>query len=131
MNALEAENLEVIQRFMRGYHVIHRSDKFWTGLGCELVIEKRLMRSLKSTGRLTRGSGISEYRRVIWTMSSPISSSYNNAMHDFCGMQYTTGEKHKEATTARTIRDKDDLTKVASVLFAKPYSLRRQRCTTS
>lgn len=100
MNALQAENLDVFQRFMNGYHVIRLSDKFWASLSCNLVIEKRLMRSLKSTGRLKRGNGIPEYQRVIRTMSLPVSSSYNHVMQDFCGMQYTTGEKHKEATTA-------------------------------
>lgn len=100
MNALQAENLDVFQRFMRGYHTIRRSDKFGADLSCDLVIEKRLRRSLKSTGRLKRGSGISEYQRVIWTMSSPVFSFYNHVMQDFCGMQHTTGEKHKESTTA-------------------------------
>ena len=123
MNALESENLEVFQKFMRGYHVIRRSDTFWAGLGCDLVIEQTLMRSLKSTGGLTRGSGMSEHQRAIWTMSSPVSSSYNHSMQEFCGMQYTTSEQHKETTTARIIRDKDDLTKLASVLqLYTPFS---------
>lgn len=123
VNALEAENHEVFQKFMRGYHVIRRNDMFWAGLGCDLVIEQTLMRSLKGTGGLTGGSGMSEHQRAIWTMSSPVSSSYNHAMQDFCGMQYTTSKQHKKATTARIIRDKDYLTKLASVLeLYTPFS---------
>lgn len=122
MNALEAENHEVFQKFMCGYHVIRRSDKFWAGLGCDLVIEQTLMRSLKSIGGLTRGSRMSEHKRAIWT-SSPVSSSYNHAMQNIFGMEYTTSEQHKEATTARIIRDKDDLTKLTSVLeLYTPFS---------
>ncbi|KAK6176032.1 hypothetical protein SNE40_014396 [Patella caerulea] len=87
------------------------------------------MRSLKSTGGLTRGSGISEHQRAIWTMSSPVSSTYNYAMQQFCEMQYTTREQHKEATSARIVRDKDDLIKLDTMLglyipFSDETSLR-------
>ena len=116
MKALKIENRDVFKKFMRGYHVIRRSNTFWAGLGCDLVIEQTLMRSLKSTGGLTRGSGMSEHQRAIWTMSSPVSSAYNFAMQEFCEMRYTTSEQHKESTTARIVRDKEDLTKLATVL---------------
>lgn len=58
---------------------------------------------------------MSEHQKAIWTMSSPVSSSYNYAMQDFCEMQYTTSEQQREATTVRIIRDKDDLTKLPSM----------------
>lgn len=123
MMALEIENPEVFQKFMHGYHVIRRSEKFWTGLGCDLVIEQTLMRSLKSTGGLTRGSGMSEHQRAIWTMSSPVSSAYNFAMQEFCGMRYTTSEQHKEVATARIARDAEDRTKLATTLgLYSPFS---------
>ena len=70
MEALEIENYVVFQTFSDGLHVIRRTNQYWAGLGSGLVIERTLMRSLKSTGGLTRGSGI-------WTMSAPISSEYN------------------------------------------------------
>ena len=56
MSALEIEHPDMFRKFMQGYHVIRRSDKFWAGLSCDLVIEQTLMRSLKSTALgLTRG----------------------------------------------------------------------------
>ena len=64
----------------KGYHVIRRSNNVWAGLGSDLVIEQTLMRSLKSTGGLTHGSGMTEEQRAIWTMSVPITTEYNNAM---------------------------------------------------
>ena len=48
-----------------GFHVIRRSDRFWAGLGADLVIEQVFMRSLKSTGGLTRGSGMTEAQRAL------------------------------------------------------------------
>jgi len=45
---------EVHARFLEGYLVIHRSDRFWAGLSLDLAIEQILMRSVKTTGGLTR-----------------------------------------------------------------------------
>ena len=103
MTVLEIEHPDVFQKFMQGYHVIRRSDKFWAGLGCDLVIEQTLMRSLKSTGGLTRGSGMTEHLM----MSSPVSSAYNCAMQQFCEMRYTSSEQHKEETLAAGLKQND------------------------
>ena len=35
-----------------------RSDRYWAGFSTDLVIEQVLMRSIKTTGGLTRGRGI-------------------------------------------------------------------------
>jgi hypothetical protein len=44
-------------------------------------------------------------------------------MQEFCDMQYTTSEQHKEATAARIVRDKEDLTKLATMLgLYTPFS---------
>ena len=80
MVTLESDNPTVFQKFVNGFHVIRRSDQYWAGLGSDLVIEQTLMRSLKSTGGLTRGSGMSEHQRAVWTMSAPVSSAYDYAM---------------------------------------------------
>ena len=49
--------------FSNGYHVIIRSDKFWGGLGVDLVIEQSLMRTLRTARQLTHGDGTSEAQR--------------------------------------------------------------------
>ena len=59
------------------------------------------MRSLKSTGGLTHGSGMTEKQRAIWTMSVPITAEYNNAMQELTGLYYTTSEQHKESSKSR------------------------------
>ena len=58
MVTLESDNPAVFQKFVNGFHVIRRSDRYWAGLGSDLVIEQTLMRSLKSTVGLTRGGGM-------------------------------------------------------------------------
>ena len=39
---LETHNRHVFEMFQNGYHVIRRSNKFWGGLGADLVIEQTL-----------------------------------------------------------------------------------------
>ena len=108
---------------MNGFHVIRRSNHFWAGLSSDLVIEQTLMRSLKSTGGLTRGSGMNEEQRALWTMSLPITSEYNIAMQDFTNLSYTTSEQHKDATEGRMSRDTSDLLKIKSKLITStPFS---------
>ena len=65
----ETWNQAVFRNFQRGFHVIRRTEKFWVGLGTDFV--------LKSTGGLTRGSGMTEEKRSLWTISSPVCSEYN------------------------------------------------------
>jgi hypothetical protein len=47
---------------------------------------------------------MTEAQRALWTMSSPISAEYSNAMQDFNNRSYTTKEQHKESTEARIKR---------------------------
>ena len=123
MKELENDNPSVFHQFMNGLHVIRRSDQYWAGLGCDLVIEQALMRSLKTTGGLTRGSGMSEHQRVLWTMSAPVSSAYSDIMQAFTCQSFITSEQHKEATASRMKRDHDDLEKINNKLRVfSPFS---------
>ena len=97
-------------------HVIRRTNQHWAGLGSDLFIERTLMRSLKSTGGLTRGSGMTEHQRDVWTMSAPVSSAYNYAMQEFSNTVHTTIEQHKETTASQMERDRADLAILATKL---------------
>ena len=57
---LETTNPAVAIPFRNGLdtYVVRRTDKYWVGLGCDIVIEQTLMRILKSNGGLTRGNGM-------------------------------------------------------------------------
>ena len=123
MCELETRHPDVYDTFSRGFHVIRRSNHFWAGLSSDLVIEQTLMRSLKSSGGLTHGSGMTEEMRALWTMSTPITSEYNNAMQEFNELTYTTSEQHRESTEARMKRDHADLENMKEKLSTcKPFS---------
>jgi len=47
-----------VQFEQHGFHTVRRSDRYWSGLWTDLVIEQVLMRSPKSRGGLTRGRGM-------------------------------------------------------------------------
>ena len=58
MSDLEETPPDVHQKFLDGFHVICRSNQCRARLRSDLVIEQTLMRSLKSIGGLTHGSGM-------------------------------------------------------------------------
>ena len=56
ISQIHVTNPGLHKHFMNG-HVICRSDRFWAGLSPDLVIDEELMRSLITSGGLTRGRG--------------------------------------------------------------------------
>ena len=65
MLELESQHPDVHTSFKLGKHVICRSDPSWAGLSSDLVIEQVLMRSVKTTGGLMRGHGLTEIQRLV------------------------------------------------------------------
>ena len=112
MSELEIKHPAVFRKSANGLHLFRRSNQFWAGLSNNLVIEQTLMRSLKSTGGLTHGSGMNEEQQSLWTMSIPIMSAYN-AMQEFNHLSYTTSEQHKGSIEERIKRDSSDLSKIS------------------
>ena len=96
------------RKFMEGYHVVRRSDRFWAGLSPDLIIEQVLMRSIKTHGGLTRGNGITENQRLVWVLSMPVCASINETMQTFSGVSYETSDQHKDVSAARQARDVSD-----------------------
>ena len=47
MTTLETTNPAVVSQFRKGLRVVRRTGKYWTGLGCDVVIEHTLMRTLE------------------------------------------------------------------------------------
>ena len=118
MSNLEEKHPDVYRKFFDGFHIVRRSNQCWAGISSDLVIEQTLMKSLKSTGGLTRGSGMTADMRNLWTSSAPLTSEYNIAMHDFTNLTYTTSPQHKDSTEARIKRDASDLEKIRIKLAA-------------
>ena len=57
--------------------MIRRSNRPWAGLSSDLVIEQVLMRSLKTSGGLTRGRGMTENQHLLWLLSEPACAEVN------------------------------------------------------
>ena len=116
MQNLEDTHPEVFHQFKACHHVFRRSDRYWAGLSTDLVIEQILMRSVKSSGGLTRGRGMGEAQRAEWLLSMPACADINNAMVDLSGVGFHTSDQHKEVCHARKERDKKDITSILSFL---------------
>jgi len=116
---LSIQHPEVHHQFQNGYHVVRRSDRYWAGLSTDLLIEQVLMRSVKTTGGLTRGRGMSESQRITWLLSTPLCAEVNLALQDYTSVQYGTSDQHKEQRAARQARDTDDTHKLIGYLSSK------------
>ena len=57
------------------------------------------MHSMKTSGGLTRGRGMTETQRLISLMSHPLCSEVNSAMQQLTGITYST-EQYKDMTKA-------------------------------
>jgi len=98
---------------VHGYHSVRRSDRLWTGLSCDLVIEQVMMRSLKSRGGLTHGRGMTESVRLQWVHSMHKCASVHASVVNLCGLEKGDGSvQHAELGKSRSVRDYEDLTKM-------------------
>ena len=80
------------------------------------------MQSLKTSGGLTRGRGITEQQRVIWTQSMPICAEVNRAMQELTGVHKATSEQNQEVTKSRMARDwKDTFVIVHYLMDRNPF----------
>ena len=123
MTDLKAEHPDVQQRFDDGFHAIRRSDRQWAGLSSDLIIEQVMMRSLKTSGGLTRGRGMTEHQRLVWLLSMPACAEINQAMQELTEVNYNSGEQNKDMSEARQTRDwKDTLTVLHYLQDRNPFS---------
>ena len=89
MNELQNIHPHIYKNFQNGLHRARRCDRFWAGLSTDLMIEQVLMRSVKTSGGLTRGKGLSETQRLVWLMSMPACAEVNDAMQTLAGVRYS------------------------------------------
>ncbi len=74
------------------------------------------MRSMKTTGGLTRGRGMTETQRSMWLLFMPVCAEINAAMQELSGVSYETSEQHKESFKSRVQRDILDTKEILGVL---------------
>ena len=58
--SLSDSNPWLNKQFEDGYHAVRYSNRFWTGIWSDLIIEQTLMQSIKCTCGSTRGGGFEE-----------------------------------------------------------------------
>ena len=75
MRELQETHSWLFEKFTEVYHAVRRSDRFWSGLWSDLVIEQTLTRFINTRGGLTRGRGIREAVRHLWVLSLNVCSS--------------------------------------------------------
>lgn len=97
---------------VNGWFSIRRSDKFWSGVWTDMTIEQTLMRSLKSSGGLSHGRGISDSTLTKWILTMPIVTTVSQQIEDLCGLSFRTCEQHTDARDSRIIRDNKDVHKL-------------------
>ena len=126
MRRLPHTHPDVYQHFMDGKHCVRRSDRLWAGLSTDLVIEQDLMRSIKTSGGLTRGSGMSEFQRNLWVLSRPACAEVNKSMQSLTGIAQSTSEQNKDMSIARQTRDWKDMEKIHCFLKDKnPFMIQK------
>ena len=78
-----------------------------------------LIRSLKTSGGLTRGRGMAEAQRTMWLLSMPAYAEISQGMKEFSNTTYLTSEQHKDSTKARISIDNCDMKALAQFLEAR------------
>ena len=104
---------EEFNKFTKGgFFTVRRTDKMWSGIWSDMTVEQVLMRSMKTSGGLTHGRGITESVLKRWVQGMPGCSALINHFQDYCGKQFLTGEQHVELRMSRQIRDSSDVDKL-------------------
>ena len=103
--------------------VIRRSDRYWAGLWPDLIIEQVMMKSIKSRGGLTRGSGMSEIVRTTWIYSLHATAAFHQMMFSLKENSQKTSEQHIELGRSRLKRDLNDLNSMQKWLDSFPQSI--------
>ena len=122
-------HLVLHQHFVGWIHVARRSDRAWAGLSTDLMVERVLMRSMKTSGGLTRGRVMTEQQRLTWLLAMPACAEVNRVLQELSGAKYSTNEQNKETGKSRQPRDLKDthallLTMSERNPFAESTSLR-------
>lgn len=106
MSSQEYENF-----VSKGYFTIRRSDKFWSGIWSDQTIEQTLMRSMKSSGGLTHGRGVTDSVIAKWILATPILNTVSEKIEDYCKISYSHSDQHIDARDSRINRDNSDMFK--------------------
>lgn len=104
-----------------GYFTIRRSDKPFSGLWSDMIIECTLNRFFGTDLRHGRGVMPSVVTRYLAAMPSAFSIMEN--LENYCGVRTTSSEQHVDLNKSRLVRDLIDINKLLSWLDVhKPFA---------
>ena len=82
------------------------------------------MRSIKTSGGLTRGRGFEESTRNHWILTAHQCAAINESLTELTKVQKVSSEQHVELSQARRTRDDTDFTKLYEWLLNRnPFSM--------
>ena len=93
MSSLEQTHPAVYHMFAeKSYHTVRQNDRFWSGNWSDIVIEQDMMRSLKTSGGLTRGGGMTESSRSQWVATTHEFANIHDQMTEITNTQTSSSE---------------------------------------
>ncbi|XP_065662104.1 uncharacterized protein LOC136084858 [Hydra vulgaris] len=109
MYSLNSEYPWLYEQYCKsGYHCIRRKDRYWAGLWPDLVIEQCMMRSIKSSGGLTRGRDMSESTRNLWISTLHECGAVHDSMSTLTKHRFESSQQHCESGESRRKKDTKD-----------------------
>lgn len=77
-----------------------------------MTIEQTLMRSMKSSGGMTRGRGITNSTLAKWLQATVTSNSICSSLEQFGGVYFMSGDQHVDLLLSRQRRNQEDRKKL-------------------
>ena len=105
MEELPERHPWLYEKFLEGKHAVTRTGNDWTSVPTDMTIEETLMRTVKSSGGLTRGRGFDESVRNLWVLSLSHCDQLDRAVKDFAGLNVQSDTGNKELGVTRRARD--------------------------
>lgn len=105
---------EELEKFVHeGYFTIRRTDSFWAGVWSDMTVEQTLMQSMKSSGGLTRGRGITDSVLSKWILGTTATLNVCTSLEEFAGMFFATADQHVDFQESRIQRNTRDTKKIS------------------
>ena len=98
---------QLYEKYLAGNYSVKRSDKRWSGIPCDLAMEQTYIRDGNSPSGITRGRGMTEAVRKLWTLSLSECATMHRALLDLTNTKVFK-EEHVELRNSRMREDFED-----------------------
>ena len=90
------------------YFTVCRTEKYFSGVWSDMIVEQTLMRSIHSVGGLSHGRGMKDHVWNQWILSMPSSAEICNQLEDYTNVFDASSYQHVDWSTARDTKDRAD-----------------------